>query len=66
MDGLKSAFKSKTMWFALALALFGVVETQIHLFAQYMTPEAFGLFNILVGVAVAVLRVITTVPLNQK
>jgi hypothetical protein len=66
MDTIKHIFKSKTMLFAMALAIIGVVETQVHLFAQYMTPETFGLFNILIAVAVAVLRVLTTVPLSEK
>jgi hypothetical protein len=63
---MKAALKSKTLWFALALAVFGVIEMQAKLFAQYMTPEAFGLFNIAVGLIVAVLRVLTTVPLSEK
>ena len=58
--------KSKTMMFALALAVFGVVEMQIKVFAAYMTPEAFGIFNIVIGVIVAVLRVFTTLPLSDK
>jgi len=66
MNQLIAAAKSKTIWFALALAVFGVVEMQIKLFAGYMSPELFGLFNILVGVIVAVLRVLTTVPLHEK
>ena len=63
---MKAAFKSKTMWFALALAVLGVIEMQAKVFAPYLTPEMFGLFNILIGVAVAVLRVLTTVPLSEK
>lgn len=63
---MNAALKSKTLWFALALAVFGVVEMQIKLFAQYMSPEAFGIFNIVIGVVVAVLRVFTTLPLSQK
>jgi hypothetical protein len=63
---MKAALKSKTLWFALALAVFGVIEMQAKLFAQYMTPEAFGLFNIVIGLIVAVLRVLTTVPLSEK
>jgi hypothetical protein len=66
MEGLKQAFKSKTMWFALALAILGVIEMQARVFEPYMTAEMFGLFNILIGVIVAVLRVVTTVPLDQK
>ena len=66
MNTLLQAAKSKTIWFALALAVLGVVEMQIKLFAQYMSPEAFGLFNIVVGIVVAALRVLTTMPLSQK
>jgi hypothetical protein len=66
MDTMKQVLKSRTMLFALALAILGVIEMQAKVFAQYMTPELFGLFNILIAVAVAVLRVLTTVPLNQK
>ena len=63
---MKQILKSKTMMFALALAVFGVIEMQIKVFAAYMTPEAFGIFNIVIGVIVAVLRVLTTVPLSSK
>ena len=63
---MKQILKSKTMMFALALAVFGVIEMQIKVFAAYMTPEAFGIFNIVIGVIVAVLRVFTTLPLSDK
>jgi hypothetical protein len=66
MDIIKQSLKSRTMIFALALALFGVLETQIHIFSQFMSPEAFGVFNIVVAIAVALLRVITTMPITQK
>jgi len=58
--------KSKTIWFALALAVFGVVETQIDLFATVLPQWAFGVFSIGVSIAVAVLRIVTTMPLNEK
>ena len=63
---MSAYLKSKTLWFALALAVFGVIEMQIKVFAAYMTPEAFGIFNIVLGIIVAVLRVLTTVPLSEK
>lgn len=66
MDTMKQVLKSRTMMFALALAILGAVETQAHLFSKHMTPELFGLFNILLAVVIAVLRVLTTVPLNEK
>ena len=66
MDIIKQSLKSRTIIFALALALFGVLETQIHIFSQFMSQEAFGVFNIVVAIAVALLRVITTMPITQK
>lgn len=63
---LTQIMMSKTMMFALALAVFGVIETQIGFFSQYMTPQTFGLFNIVISVIVAVLRILTTMPLNKK
>ena len=58
--------KSKTILFALLLAIFGAVQASMGVFSAYMTPEVFGLFSMGVGVIVAVLRVITTVPLDEK
>ena len=63
---MNGALKSKTMWFALALAVLGAVEMNLGLFEQYMTHKWFGVFSIAVAVVVAVLRVITTVPLEEK
>ena len=63
---MKHALKSKTLWFALALAIFGVIEMNVKFFSSYLTPEVFGLFSILISVIVAVLRVLTTTPLSDK
>lgn len=63
---MKHALKSKTLWFALALAIFGVIEMNVKYFSNYLTPEVFGLFSILISVVVAVLRVLTTTPLSEK
>lgn len=63
---MRHALKSKTLWFALALAIFGVVEMNVKYFSNYLTPEIFGLFSILISVIVAVLRVLTTTPLSDK
>jgi hypothetical protein len=58
--------KSKTILFSLALALFGVLAANLQIFAPYMTQQAFGFFTAGVSVIVAVLRVLTTLPLNEK
>ena len=58
--------KSKTLWFALALAIFGVLEMNVKVFQTYLSPDFFGIFTILISVIVAILRVITTLPLSEK
>jgi len=58
--------KSKTMWFALALAVFGAVEASLGLFADILTPTTYGIATMVVGVIVGALRVITTQPLSDK
>jgi hypothetical protein len=54
------------MMFALALAIFGVLEMNLKVFAPHLTPEFFGAFSILISIVVAVLRVLTTMPLDKK
>jgi hypothetical protein len=63
---LMTIFKSKTLMFALALAIFGVLEMNLKVFAPHLTPEFFGAFSILISMIVAVLRVVTTLPLDKK
>jgi len=66
MDTIKIIFKSKTLIFALILAIFGVVEMNVKVFSVYMTPQMFGFFSIGISVIVAVLRIVTTLPLDKK
>jgi hypothetical protein len=66
MNIMMMIFKSKTLMFALALAILGVIEMNVRVFAAYMTPELFGMFSIAISIIVAVLRIFTTLPLSQK
>jgi hypothetical protein len=66
MNMIMTIFKSKTLMFALALAIFGVLEMNLKVFAPHLTPEFFGAFSILISIVVAVLRVLTTMPLDKK
>ena len=58
--------KSKTIIFALLLAIFGAVEASMGTFSTYMTPEVFGFFSMGIGIVVAILRVLTTLPISEK
>lgn len=66
MQILKQSVKSKTMWFAGALSVLGVLQANSDVFTNLMTPEAAGWATTAVGVAVAVLRAVTTSPISQK
>jgi hypothetical protein len=66
MNIMMMIFKSKTLMFALALAILGVVEMNVRIFSAYMTPTTFGFFSIGISIIVAVLRIFTTLPLSQK
>ena len=66
MNTITTIFKSKTLIFALILAIFGVLEMNVKVFSVYMTPTMFGFFSIGISVIVAVLRIVTTLPLDKK
>jgi hypothetical protein len=63
---LRKVAKSRTLWFAFALAMFSVVETQVGVFQKYIGEEHFGLFTLAVSMTVAWLRFITTTPVDEK
>ena len=63
---IKQLIKSKTILFACLLSALGVVQASTEVFAQFMTPTAYGVFTLVVGVAVAILRTVTTTSLGEK
>lgn len=60
------SLKSRTMLFAVALAVLGVVQASMDVFTPYLSPQAMGLVTLVIGLIVAILRVLTTLPLNEK
>ena len=54
------------MWFAYLLAAFGALESNIHMFKDHMSPEAYGYVLTGIAIIVAVLRVVTTQPLKER
>lgn len=61
---MSKALKSRTMWFSVILAVLSVVQGSIAQLA--LDPQTQMLIGIVVAVAVAVLRVLTTQPLSEK
>lgn len=58
------ARKSKTMWFALLLVIFGAIETGFPYLQSVIDPAYYGTILIVIGVIVAVLRFVTTQPIK--
>ena len=63
---LKQFAKSKTIIFASILAALGVVQASMEVFSAFLTPQVVGVLGMVIGVAVAVLRVLTTTSLGDK
>ena len=62
----KGAMRSKTMWFSLALMVFGVVFDNFSYVQNLINERWYGPIFITIGVITAVLRFITTLPLEEK
>ena len=58
--------RSKTMWLALALAILGAAYDNFSYVQNIIEPRFYGILLIVIGAAVAVLRVLTTLPLDEK
>jgi uncharacterized membrane protein YdcZ (DUF606 family) len=61
-----SVMRSKTMWFSLALVILGVVYDNFSYVENIINPRLYGVLLIAIGIIVAILRFITTMPLDEK
>ena len=55
---------SKTMWFSLALVVFGAIEAGFPYLQTIIDPQYYGILLVGIGVIVAILRFITTGPVR--
>jgi hypothetical protein len=62
----RGAMHSKTMWFSLALVILGVVYDNFSYVQNIIDPNLYGIFLISIGIIVALLRFVTTLPLDEK
>jgi uncharacterized membrane protein YdcZ (DUF606 family) len=58
--------RSKTMWFSFALVVLGVVYDNFSYVENIINPRLYGVLLIFIGIVVAVLRFVTTMPLEDK
>ena len=62
----KGAMHSRTMWFSFALVVLGVVYDNFNYLQNIIDPRLYGICLIFIGIVVAVLRFVTTMPLEDK
>jgi hypothetical protein len=57
-------YKSKTMWFSVALVVFGALLDNLPYLQSVIDPKYYGIIFALVGIITAILRYITKEPIN--
>jgi hypothetical protein len=62
---MKSMTRSKTLWFSFALVVFGALMDNLQYLQSVIDQKYYGGIMIFVGVIVAVLRFVTTQPLDK-
>ena len=55
---------SKTMWFSLALVIFGALEAGFPYLQNVIDQKYYGIILVAIGVIVAILRFVTTGPIR--
>ena len=63
---MKQMRQSKTMWFSLALVIFGALFDNFSYLQSLINDKYYGVILVSIGVIVAVLRFVTTEPLKDK
>ena len=61
---MPSILKSKTVWYAILIAVLSIVQGYIGLLP--MTPVAQMIIGIIISVGIVILRLLTTQPISEK
>ena len=61
---MKHMRQSKTMWFSLALVVFGALFDNFSYLQSVINEKYYGIILVAIGVIVAILRFITTGPIR--
>lgn len=62
----RGVMRSKTMWFSLALMVLGVIFDNFSYVQNLIDERWYGPILITIGVIVAILRFVTSMPLEDK
>ena len=58
--------KSRTMWFSFLLVIFGALFDNFSYLQSVISEKYYGILLVVIGIVTAVLRFVTTQPLNDK
>jgi len=58
--------KSRTMWFSFALVVFGALFDNFSYVQNIIDPRYYGVSLVVIGIIVAILRFLTSQPLEDK
>ena len=58
--------KSRTMWFSFALVVLGALFDNLPTLQAFLDPKFYSYSLVVIGVCVAILRFLTTQPLDEK
>jgi len=61
---MKAMHKSRTMWFSLLLVIFGALADNFSYVQNLIDPKYYGISFIAIGIIVAVLRFVTSKPIQ--
>lgn len=61
---MKRMRHSKTMWFSIALVVFGALMDNFSYLQNLIDPKYYGFGFIAIGIIVAILRFVTTQPIK--
>ena len=57
---------SRTMWFSFALVILGALYDNFSYIEQLIDPRLYGILLVCIGIAVGVLRFVTTQSLDDR
>lgn len=63
---VRGAYRSRTLWVSVLMAVVGVIETQTQSIAQFIPRHAYAYVMIVCAVVMGVLRVLTIESLTEK
>ena len=63
---MKGAMHSKTIWFSFALVVLGALFDNFEQLHDILDPRFYSISLVIIGIFIAILRFLTTQPLDDK